>query len=231
MMHSALELLDAASVTGKSVMHRAASSKLVLLLLGMCAAFGATRCTPLQGMLVLNLLAVWVFSGVGLRPMGLLVYPLGCGLLFGSLLLPPGECVVTMLSRVAAISSTVLLTFLTTVPARMCLVTAWFLPPIINDALYCTYDTFFAVFRRVSIQMRVLRARGVVPYDLTHVPHMFCLLGSVMLNAFDDATESGIVAAYRTGGRAPQKQMPTFAAADILPVSIGITYVLMAIFI
>lgn len=229
-MHSHIELVDHCAVAGRSVFHRASVvGKALFLCLAVCAAFLSRGTRAMLIAACLNSLFILGLSGAGISGLLLLWYPLIFGALFGVLMASPVIGPGFVVARVFLIASSVALVLLTTPVHKLAGLSAWVLPPFLNETLLSTYRSVFLLLKRVSVQSSAARLRGMRLASPRALAHVFYLIATVIINALDDASRAGAAIGTRAGVARTERHVPSFGPWDWIPLVMGISYVLFAI--
>jgi energy-coupling factor transporter transmembrane protein EcfT len=229
-MQSDLALLDYCSVSGKSLLHRSSPlGKGVLVCACVVAAWLSVRPDAPAVMATTNLAGILAFGGAGLRAALLLAYPVLAGAAFAVLSAPSPAAIILTLSRIAAISSCVILTMLTTPFHEVFGLTAWVLPHLLNETLVATYKSLFDLLERLGTQLEAARVRGVRFGAARDIPVVASALGNALLNAIDGAARAGEALAVRSSGSFAYRSEVALRRADWLPLGAAVIYLAIAL--
>jgi energy-coupling factor transporter transmembrane protein EcfT len=229
-LHTPFEALERSAGSGVAVFHRASPlAKVTMLSLCVTGAWCSRSLGPLvaSALISVSLVAATGPLGRGLVP--LVIYPAAVGSLFSALMAPTASAFVLTLSRLLAISSCLVLVAGTTPVGQALSLTAWLLPPVANDAVLATYRSLYVLLERLDTRLAAARMRGLRPGTLRDLHLTLCVLGNLLLSAFDDAACAAQAAGMRTRGPLTHRQRIRTSPSDWAPVSVGLLYVGLAL--
>ena len=228
--HAHFEALERSAGSGTSIFHRASpGSKVAMLALCVAAAWSSRFPTPPAASAIVSMALVSAAGQMGSHLPTLIIYPLAVGSLFSALMAPTTGAIVLMLSRLLAISSCLVLVAGTTPVNQILSLTAWFLPPVVNDALLATYRSLFVLLERLDTRIAAARIRGLRPGTWRDMALSASVVGNLLISAFDDAARAGEATGIRARGPLVQRQRITLSSCDWAPLSVGLVYVGLAL--
>ncbi len=229
-LHGHFEAVERCASSGASVFHRASpASKLAMLMLCILTAWSNAHFAPSAASALLTVtLTAWV-SRLGRHLVAFLIYPVVLGSFFAALVAPTTKGMLVVISRLAAISSCVALVASTT-PAHLVLgLTAWLLPPVVNDSLLATYRGVFVLLERLDTRFAAARMRGLRPGSWRDMGFGVSVAANLLVSAFDDAGRLAEATGIRANGPLAGRQPVALRAQDWAPLSIGLVYVGLAL--
>jgi len=229
-LHRHFEAVERCASSGSSIFHRASpASKLAMLTLCVLAAWSSALSAPsVASALLTAVLAAWA-SRMGRRLAGFLIYPVTLGSLYAALVAPTTNALLLHISRLAAISSCVALVASTTPAHRMLGLTAWFLPPVVNDSLLATYRAVFVLLERLDTRLAAARMRGLRLGSWRDAGFAASVAGNLLVSAFDDAGRLSEAIGIRANGPLADRQPIALSALDWAPLSVGLAYICLAL--
>ncbi len=188
------------------------------------AAWSNARSAPsIVSALLTLILAAWA-SRLGRHLLGFLVYPVAVGSLFAMLVAPSTSDLLVVISRLAAISSCVALVASTTPAHHVLGLTAWFLPPVVNDSLLATYRGVFVLLERLDKRLAAARMRGLWSGSWRDLGFAASVVANLLVSAFDDAGRLSEATGIRANGPLAGRQPVALCVQDWAPVSVGLVY-------
>ncbi|MDP2857002.1 MAG: energy-coupling factor transporter transmembrane component T [Bacillota bacterium] len=195
-----------------------------MLSLCVTAAWSSRFPAPPAASALVSVLLICATGGMGRHLPPLVVYPLAAGSLFSALMAPTLSAFVLMLSRLLSISSCLVLVAGTTPVNQVLSLTAWFLPPVVNDALLATYRSLFVLLERLDTRLAAAKIRGLRPGTWRDMAFSVSVVGNLLISAFDDATRAAEATGIRARGPLSQRQRITLSSCDWAPLSVGLVY-------